>query len=290
MKVAPVRPYLWMLQASFAFAIMATLTHVVGRWCDWQVIAIVRSGCALVFTALIALAAGSRVIVWRPLTLWVRSVAGSFSMVCTFYALTRLPASDVLTLTNMFPLWVVLLSWPLLGEAPPGHIWLSVASGVAGVVLIQQPHLARGEFAVVAAAAASLFTAVAMLGLHRLRDLEARTIVIHFSAVALCFCVASLFVFGRAPLADEVPASRMVLFLLGVGVTATVGQLFLTQAFAAGSPARVSVIGLTQIVFALVLEVVFVGHRLEPLGLLGMALVIGPTAWVMAEQPPAAAG
>ena len=78
----------------------------------------------------------------------------------------------------------------------------------------------------------------------------------------------------------------MVLYLLGVGLTATVGQIFLTQAFAAGSPARVSVVGLTQIVFALVLEVVFVGHRVEPLGLLGMALVVGPTAWLMTEQQP----
>jgi drug/metabolite transporter (DMT)-like permease len=275
-----------MLQASIAFAIMATLTHVVGRWCDWQVIAIVRSACALVLTALVAVAAGGRVVAWRPLTLWVRSVAGSFSMVLTFYALTRLPASDVLTLTNMFPVWVAILSWPLLGEAPPGHVWLAVVSGMTGVVLIQQPHLARGEFAVVAAAAASFFTAVAMLGLHRLRGLEPRSIVIHFSAVALCFCVASLFVFGRGSAADEAPPGRMLLCLLGIGLTATVGQLFLTQAFAAGSPARVSVVGLTQIVFALVLEVVFVGHRVEPLGLLGMALVVGPTAWLMSEQQP----
>ncbi len=285
MSREPSRPYLWMLQASVLFSVMATLTHALGPSCDWQLIAVVRSFVALVLTALVALAVGERVLVWRPFTLWVRSFAGSISMVCTFYALTRLPAPDVLTLTNIFPLWVALLSWPLLGEPPPGHVWLSVVSGVAGVVLIQRPHLAEGNFAVLLAFAASFFTAVAMLGLHRLRDVEPRAIVVHFSAVALCFCVASWFVFERPVRPAAAPWGRIALLLAGVGITATIGQVLLTRAFAAGSPARVSVVGLTQIVFALVLDVMLFGRRLEPTGLLGMGLVIGPTAWIMSQAP-----
>jgi drug/metabolite transporter (DMT)-like permease len=278
-----------MLQASVAFSVMAMLTHALRDWCGWQVIALVRCGCALVFTAVIARAAGIPVVAWKPLTLWVRSFAGSVSMVCTFYSLTRLPVSDVLTLINIFPLWVALLSWPLLGEAPPSHVWLALVSGVAGVALIQRPHLARGDFAIVVPAAGSFFTAVAMIGLHRLRELEARTVVVHFSAVALCFCVASLFVFENEPTPRE-ETGRVVLMLLGVGVTATVGQILLTRAFAAGDPSRVSVIGLTQIVFVLVLEVALSQKELEATGLAGMALVLGPTAWLMAgrgaEQGP----
>src|SRR5262249_17973617 len=158
-----------------------------------------------------------------------------------------------LTLTNMFPIWVALLSWPLLGEAPPGYVWLSVASGVAGVGLIQQPHLAQGNFAVLLAFRASLFTPLAMLRLHPLRGVEPRAIVVHFSAVALCFCAASWFVFDRPARPAGAPWGKVALLLAGVGLTATVGQLLLTRAFAAGSPARVSVVGLTQVAFALVL-------------------------------------
>ena len=74
----------------------------------------------LTFALLLARAAGVRLVLWRPRTLWIRSLAGSFSMVCTFYALTRLPVAQVLTVTQMFPIWVALLSWPLAGEAPGG--------------------------------------------------------------------------------------------------------------------------------------------------------------------------
>src|SRR5262249_27245584 len=156
---------------------------------------------------------------WRPRVLWMRSLAGSLSMVGTFFALTRLPISDVLTLTNTFPIWVALLSWPMLRELPSPQVWLAMASSLTGVVLIQQPHLARGEVAAVVALGCALSTAVAMLGLHRLRNIDTRAIVVHFSGVALVFCVAACFVFERtATLADQLRPLNL-LMLLGVGVT-----------------------------------------------------------------------
>ena len=33
------------------------------------------------------------VVVWRPRVLWVRSLAGTSSLFCSFYALTRLPVA-----------------------------------------------------------------------------------------------------------------------------------------------------------------------------------------------------
>ena len=58
------RPYLWMLSGSLAFAVMATLAHALGvhYHCDWQVIAIARTGLALVLAAGLARAAGARLV------------------------------------------------------------------------------------------------------------------------------------------------------------------------------------------------------------------------------------
>src|SRR5207253_1566951 len=105
----------------------------------------------LVASAALAFASGTRLVFWKPLSLWVRSIAGSVSLVCTFFALTRLPVSDVLTLSNLFPVWVALLAWPLLHQTPSADVWVAVVSGVCGVVLIQQPHIAAGNFASLAA-------------------------------------------------------------------------------------------------------------------------------------------
>src|SRR5262249_2847262 len=79
---------------------------------------------------------------------------------------------------------------------------------------------------------------------------------------------------------------RIVLDLLGMGVTALIGQLFLTLAFANGAPAKVSVVGLMQIVFALVFSVWLFNHEVNGTTLLGTALVMAPTAWLLTRSRP----
>ena len=141
--------------------------------------------------------AGAKLVFWKPRTLWVRSLAGSLSVISIFYRYPRLPLSDILALTNVTPVWVAILSWPVLGERPSLGVWFSVAIGIVGVMLIQQPHLTERNFAVVVALGSSFCSAAAVLGLHRLRQIDARAIVTHFSGVSLLFCLASLVVFER---------------------------------------------------------------------------------------------
>jgi drug/metabolite transporter (DMT)-like permease len=277
-----------MLAGSVAFAIMGSLAHGLAEKCDWQVVALLRSSLAFLFAATLTRAAGVRFVVFSRPILWLRSIAGSISLVCTFYAFSRMPQSEVLTLTNVFPLWIALLCWPLYGRRPTSGLLLALACGLAGVALIQQPRFAEGNLGAVTALAASVATAVAMLGLNRLNDVDPRAIVVHFSGVSALACVACLFLFDRHfELASL--GVREILMLLGIGVSATTGQLCLTKAFASGPPTRVSLVGLTQIPLAMLFDVVFWGHALGIATLAGTALVLGPTAWVMASRKEAAA-
>jgi drug/metabolite transporter (DMT)-like permease len=261
---------------------MGTFAHALR--CDWQIIAFARTFLALMFALGLAGLARVPLVFWRPRVLWVRSIAGSVSLVCTFFALTRLPVSDVLTLTNMFPVWVALLSWPLLKERPTVQTWLSVLIGIVGVVVIQQPHFAEGNFASLVALVSSLSTAVAMLGLNRLKEIDVRAIVVHFSFVGLLFSVGAFFAFGHAEQTDAGLDGDALLMLLAVGLTATVGQLLLTIAFTFGSPAKVSVVGLVQIVFALALDVIVWNRAFNAVTLIGMLLVVAPTGWLMVSR------
>ncbi len=276
------RPYLWMLLSSVSFAIMATLARVLSEFCDWPIIALTRALLAFIFSAGLVLATGSRLVFWKPASLWIRSLAGSISLLCTFYAYSRLPVSDVLTVTNTFPIWVALLAWPVLNEPPTLQVWISIATGITGVVLIQQPHLKDGNFAALVLIGSSVCTAVAMLGLHRLQGVDSRAIVAHFSGVSVFFCIGSIFAFGSKDNAGWFDPGTLAM-LAGVGVSATIGQIFLTKAFAAGPPSKVSIVGLSQVVIALLLDAIVFQKPLVPLSLLGMALVLAPTAWLMAR-------
>jgi drug/metabolite transporter (DMT)-like permease len=273
-----------MLLGAFMFAVMGAFAHAAGPYCDWQVIALARAGLALVFAVLLAWAARTTLVLWRPRSLWIRSIAGSFSLVCTFSAFPRLPLADVLTLTNMFPVWVAILSWPLLRIAPTRQVWLSVASGIAGVVLIQQPHLAEGNFATLAALVSSFSSALAMIGLHRLHRIDPWAIVVHFSAVSLVFVAASFLLFERSIPINQVLDPATLGLLFGVGATATIAQLALTKAFTTGAPAKVSVVGLTQVGFGMLFDTMIWGRTFSGITLVGIALVTAPTAWLLTTR------
>lgn len=281
-----------MLVGSFFFAWMAASAHALRFTCDWQVIALARSSLPLLLASTITVLGGARLVLFTPRILWVRSIAGSISLVCTFFALTRLPPSHVFTLTSTFPIWVALLSWPLYRQRPSVQVWLSVAGSVLGVVLmelsgqsahVETPPLERW-LAIASTFVASVSTAVAMLGLHRLRHIHPWAIVAHFSGVALLFSVASFFVGDHSAAPPNPPRPEALLLLLSVGATATIGQLFLTKAFSSGPPTKVSVVSLTQVVFAMILDVSLWDRQFNALTLAGMALVMAPTAWLMASQ------
>jgi drug/metabolite transporter (DMT)-like permease len=260
----------------------------------------------------------------------MRSICGSISLLCSFYAFKHLPASDVIAITNTFPIWVAILSWPLLGERPTREVWFAVLCSVAGSILINQPQLGAevpafatagdpsfaGEAVLTASAAvaprgaapfaalpwlshrllggilaaiSSVFSAVVVIGLNLLHKTPSQAIVVHFSLVATVFCLAA------APFEPDFAASVAALrlpiigLLAALGLCATIGQIFLTKAFAAGPASKVAVVALSQVVFCYLFELGFLGRRFQWLSMWGMILIIGPTALMIWRKKSRAA-
>lgn len=273
-------PGLWILASAFAFASMGALTHAAGERCHWLVIATSRVSLMFVWAIVAARLAGARTPVFHPKTLWIRSLAGCFSLVCNFYALTRLPVADAISLTNSHPIWIIALSAIILRRPLRLSEIACVASGIAGVFLIQRPHFAEADFATLTALLSSLSTAVAMLGLNKLKAIDPRAIVAHFAGTATIVSVILLSL-NNDVLTWRLFNSETIALLVGVAVAGTFGQFFLTKAYSAGSPTRVSVIGLSQVVFAIGFDLMFWNRSLSVVTLAGFALVIAPSAWLL---------
>jgi drug/metabolite transporter (DMT)-like permease len=279
-------PYLHMLWASLAFAVMAAFSHLAGESCDWQLVVVARAVIAFFFAAIIA-KAGRVKLVWRgSATLWVRSVAGSAAMLCNFYALAHLPVSDTLTLMNTSPIWVTMLLWLMFGQRPTIGVLGAVVTSVAGIALIQQPHFQSGKFACFMALCGAFCTSVAMLGLNRLKNLDPRAIVAHFSGVASVATVLFLLLTNPKDYSTQLGAKSILPLLMLVGAAGVAGQIGMTRAFAKGQASRISVIALSQILFGLCFDVLFWNRSINLISLLGMFLVIAPTAWLILGKAP----
>lgn len=289
-EVPDSRPAVWMISAALCFATMVAFTHALGPRCDWLMIALVRASVMFVSSVTIARLSGVALVMWEPRTLWMRSFAGSFSLVCSFYASTRLPVGDFITLSNTYPIWIVVLAW-FSGNAVSnlGDI-LRIGCALLGVVLIGRPNLSGDNLGAAVALLGSVSTAIAMIGLHRLKGVDSRAVVAHFAGVASV--IAGTWFLVRGPGAGTLVGSSGAgstpafdpwtwLLLLGVAASGTVGQLFLTRAYATGAPARVSVLGLSQVVFGLGFDVLLWQRSMTVAALAGMALVVMPTAWLI---------
>jgi drug/metabolite transporter (DMT)-like permease len=272
-----------MVAGAAGFALMGALTRVLGDRCSWALIALVRTLIVFLTAVVATRVSGAKYIVWKPASIWLRSVAGGVSLLCTFFALTRLPLADALTLVHLTPLWLSVLSWVLLRDPPSAQDVAALVLGLAGVLLLFQPYLAGGGVAFGVAVAGSVASAFAMLGLHRLRGISPWAVVTHYSGLSSALAFAC-WVAVPDPAAAVAWDQRTVLLLTAVGLFGTVGQYCLTRAYASGHPARVGLVGLTQIVFAAALDVLVWGRAFTPVAVAGIALILAPTVWLMGRQ------
>jgi drug/metabolite transporter (DMT)-like permease len=281
-----------MLCGSVAFALMAILAESLKETFTFPWISMVRSGVATILAFALAWSAGAKFVVWKPSTLWWRSISGWMAMMFGFYAMTHFDVEIVLALTNSYPIWVAVLSWPLLGLIPSRRVWLALSMSCAGMGMIYLSNVqssrligpfSHPQTAIPSAIIASVLSGVALVNLHRLKDIDSRAIVTHFSAVAT---LGSFLVWLTLPVPLELkPHARLDLVgLISIGVAATVGQLCLTKAFSSGSPASVSVVGLSQVLVAALFKWFTASQTPGPVSLIGMLLVLASTVWIILAE------
>ncbi|HEU4681050.1 MAG TPA: DMT family transporter [Gemmatimonadales bacterium] len=273
----------WMAVAQVFFAGMNVFTRLGARHLPWSEIAATRFLIgALIAIALARYRGSSLRITDRPNT-WRRSLFGTLAAVCTFYALSspRLALGDAATLTATAPIFVALLSGPLLGERVGGRIALAIGLGFAGIVAVVRPSL---EIALPVAAVATLgagFYALAMIWLRRIGPGETHeAIVLHFSLVALAITVA------LALPVWEWPDWQSGLFLLGVGLTGGGGQMAMTRAYSLHRAAPVTALAGLGIVLTHLLAVPVFGDQPAGWQVAGALLVIGASALLATGRDP----
>ena len=99
-----------MLVGSIFFAIMALLAESLKEQFSYPWITLVRSGVATLLALTLAFSGRAKLVFLKPASMWIRSLSGWASMICGFYAITHYDVEIVLALTNMYPLWVAVLS------------------------------------------------------------------------------------------------------------------------------------------------------------------------------------
>lgn len=261
------------LLAAAAFAVMSACIKAASASVSTEMIVFFRSATSLLVLLPWLLGRGLGVLATRRpgAHLW-RAAFGTCAMYCFFYAIAHLHLAEAILLTYSTPLFIPFIGWLWLREAPPPVIFVAIALGFAGILLIAKPGLGAGmaPLATGLGVLSAVTAACAMVGIRRMSDTEpAPRIVFYFSALSTAVAAIPLL------WAWQPPAPAVLGLLVAVGVLATVGQLSLTRAYALAPAARIGAIAYSSVVFGGLLGWALWREAPDAASLCGMALVIG---------------
>jgi drug/metabolite transporter (DMT)-like permease len=268
----PLAAAAWMLLACALFSLMSLCAKQASKHVPWHEIGAFRAAIGALSIVVWARARGISLVVHDRATQWRRTIAGTCAMGFGFFALTRLPIGDSVTLGNLTPLLVAVASQRVLDERAGGALGLSAVLGFVGVALVAGAQFHAGPAALVGVASAiagAACAAVAMMQLRRLGPHEsAEGVSLHFAAWA----AVAMFVVGLGRQVVPSPADLGALVL--AGLCGGVAQVSMTKAYGLDKAARVGAIGYSGVVMSQVFGVVFFGDvpSLSQLG--GAALII----------------
>ena len=178
---------LWMIAASALFASMGVCVKLGASLFSAAELVFYRGAIALVLLWGVVLVRRLPLATphWRA-HLW-RGLTGSVSLVLYFHAISALPLATAVTLNYTSPLFLALILAFWAGERVRGTLYIALALGLAGVVLLLRPSFAAdqwlGGLAALASGAGAGMAYFHVRQLGRLGEPEWRT-VFYFSLIS----------------------------------------------------------------------------------------------------------
>ncbi|KAL2302961.1 hypothetical protein Nmel_010415, partial [Mimus melanotis] len=207
----------------------------------------------------------------KRIFLFFRGVLGSTAMILLYYAFQVMPLADATVITFTSPVFTSLLAWIFLKEKYSLWDLLFTLFAVTGVILIARPPFLFGSRVsglegsysdhlkgTIAAVASTLSAASTIVILRKVgKSVHYFLSIWYYAVIGLVGCVIALFVLNEWRLPH---CGRDRVFLILIGLLGLGGQIFLTKALQIEKAGPVSIMRTMDVVFAFILQVLFLNH------------------------------
>ncbi len=286
--------------ALLAFACQDTLIKSLGEQYSVLEILSARNGIVLVILVVFASArrGPSLLRTGSPGPLLLRGVFAFLAFSTYYTALVVIPLAQAAAVFMTAPLFVTVLSAPLLGEQVRPHLWVAVVFGFLAALYILQPGTEMFRVVVALPLFSALCYALVPILTRRIGVREhAVTIAVYasFSQFALCLAGSLLAaLLARQTEADELtyvlardwrwPTVADFFLMLLSGLVFTVGLLSITQAYRIAAVGTVAPFEYAYLVWASLLGFLAFGDVPDARALLGGGAVVCSGLYVMHRE------
>jgi drug/metabolite transporter (DMT)-like permease len=216
----------------------------------------------------------------RPGLQLVRSILLASTTVLFFGGVQFLPLAEAAAISFTAPIWVALLSAPILGErVAKSDKWVA-AIGFSGILLIVRPGTDVFHFGALLILLMAFFNAVFQLLTRKLTNDNPFTTFFYSGLVGGFGATALLLIVGF----DQLPDLRQTALLAGIGVLGGLGHLLFVLAFYRAPPATLTPFVYLQMVWAIGLGWLVFSTFPDGWSLLGMLVIVGSGLWLILHR------
>ena len=267
---------LWLVSGGFIFTTNGAMIRLLSAEIEGVQPAFFRAFFSVLLLAPMMLP--GRVQPWRSARIhghfW-RTFMGTVSMVLGFYAVSMLPLADATALAFSQPLFSVVLAAAVLREKVRWRRWSATIIGFIGVLVMAQPGSGSLQPGAIVAILNALAVGVSILLVRRLSDTEPPIMILtQFAIFSTLLLALPAIWFWRWP------SAYGWLLAVGVSVTATLGQYFWVQAFAAGEMSAVAPFDYLRLPFAVFVGWLIWGEMPVIWTYIGASIVIGSALYI----------
>jgi drug/metabolite transporter (DMT)-like permease len=266
------RAALWMTGTIVSFSAMAVAGREAGLTLDTFEIMMYRSAVGLVIVALVLSATGKWSSVRRERlgTHLLRNIAHFTGQNLWFFAVTMIPLAQVFALEFTTPLWVIVLSPLVLGEALTRSRGIAAALGFVGILIVARPSPDTISVGLATAAACAIFFALTIMITKRLtRHEPIASILLWLTLMQLALGVVASGLDGEIALPDATTAPWLVL----IGLCGLTAHFCLTNALSLAPASVVVPIDLARLPAIAVIGMLVYAEALDIWVLLGAVMI-----------------
>jgi drug/metabolite transporter (DMT)-like permease len=216
-----------------------------------------------------------------------RGLVGTVSMGLGFFALTRLPLPEAVTINYAMPLIIVIFSAVFLKERVRAYRWTAVIVGLIGVVIIAWPQLTLFSGGVNSAAAVGALAAIGGATMGAVAQLLVRTLIRteRSGTIVLYFLLSSSVIsLLTVPFGWVVPSPLTAVLLVGAGIAGGIAQVVLTESYRHADMSVVAPFEYTSLVFSVIIGFLFFGDVPTWFMLVGGVIVVGSGLFIIYRE------
>ncbi len=219
----------------------------------------------------------------KPFLLLFRGFIGLIAMLSFFYNISTITLADAVTYSRMSPIFTALFAMWFLKEKIGTKGWFAIALGFTGMLFVMQPDGFSFESSHFFGLLNAICAALAFTSIRELRKYyDVRIIVLSFMGIGTLVPFISMFIsqyyqndLFSFMLGEFVfPSGVQWLYIAGIGISASLGQIYMTKAYGATRAGIVGATGYSVIIFSLIIGL-FLGDDLPNIfGFLGISAII----------------